>query len=94
MSRGFLCTLFGIAITAFGWIAPGWLLPGGWPAWPGFLALRLAFGKHGADYLELSYAARATTLVVLIVINIATWALLAWLATIAITKVRGKNASA
>lgn len=78
MSRGFACALIGIAITVFGWVAPGVLLPGGWPMAPGFAALHLAFGRNGADYLELPYAAKAATLVVLLVINVGVWALAAF----------------
>jgi hypothetical protein len=72
VSRGFSCTLFGIAMTIFAWFGP-WA----WPAWPAFTTIRLAFQSQGIVWTELPYGARAAALVGLIVINIAFWAAVA-----------------
>lgn len=71
MSRGFLCTLFGLGMTVFSWFGP-WE----WPAWPAFGALHLVFGK-GGGFSELPFNERAAIVVVLIVVNSGTWALIA-----------------
>ena len=72
MSRGFVCTLFGIAMTVFAWFGP-WL----WPAWPAFTVIRLAFQSRGVVWTELSFGIRAAVLVGLIVINVGFWAAVA-----------------
>ena len=72
MSRGFLCTLFGLGMTVFSWLGP-W----GWPAWPAFGVLYLVFGRTGGSFSELPFAERAAIIVGLIIINSGTWALVA-----------------
>jgi len=73
VSRGFSCTLFGIAMTIFAWFGP-WA----WPAWPAFTTIRLVFSSRGIAWTELPYGARAAALVGLIVINVGFWAAAAW----------------
>ena len=73
MSRGFLSALAGIAMTVFSWYGP-WE----WPAWPAFAVIDLVFGT-GGWYLDLSFAARAAVIVILIAINVAAWAAVAYL---------------
>ena len=73
MSRGFLSALAGIAMTIFSWYGP-WE----WPAWPAFAVIDLVFGT-GAWYQDLSFGARAVVIVILIAINVAAWAGVAWL---------------
>jgi len=70
-SLGFVCALFGLALTIFSWYGP-WA----WPAWPAFGAIDLAFGSR-SNFADLSYRTRAIAVVVLIVVNAAVWALLA-----------------
>ena len=72
MSRGFLCTLFGLGMTVFSWFGP-WE----WPAWPAFGALFLIFGKTGGTFSELPFAARGAIVVFLIVVNSGSWAVAA-----------------
>jgi len=66
MSRGFVCTLFGVAVTVAAWFSP-W----SWPAWPALVVLDL-FSR-----VPLTYAERAAMVVALIAINVAAWALAA-----------------
>ena len=73
MSRGFLSALAGIAMTIFSWYGP-WE----WPAWPAFAVIHVVFGS-GGWYLDLSFAARAAVIVILIAINVAAWAGVAYL---------------
>ena len=61
MSRGFVSTLIGLAITLFAWFSP-W----SWPAWPALTLLTFAPRPE-------NYAGRAIVVVVLIVINMAVW---------------------
>lgn len=75
MSRGFLSALAGIAMTIFSWYGP-WE----WPAWPAFAVIHLVFGT-GGWYHDLSFAARGVVVVILIAINVATWAALFYLLT-------------
>jgi hypothetical protein len=67
MSRGFIASLLGIAMTLLSWYGP-WA----WPAWPAFTALRLVFGS-GQSWLELPEPRKAAIVVVLIAINVAFW---------------------
>jgi hypothetical protein len=69
VSRGFSCTLFGIAMTIFSWFGP-WE----WPAWPAFTTIHLLFQSRGVVWTELPYGVRAAVLVGLIVINVGFWA--------------------
>jgi hypothetical protein len=70
VSRPFLCSLAGIAMTIFAWYGP-WE----WPAAPAFSVLNTFFSGH---YDELAYGPRAAVLVLLIVVNVGTWALAAF----------------
>lgn len=75
LSPGFVCALFGIAVTILGF-ADIWL----WPAWPAIAVLELLFGPP-FKWVDLSYEVRAAIVVGLIALNIAVWALsvrLAW----------------
>jgi hypothetical protein len=70
LSRPFLCCLAGIAMTLFAWYGP-WE----WPGAPGFSILSTFFAGH---YDELTYGQRAAVLVLLIVVNVGTWAVAAF----------------
>src|SRR5262249_37773202 len=76
LSRNFLCALFGIAMTLFSWYSP-WA----WPAAPAFGVMRLLVGAPG-NFADLPYAARAAVFVVLIIVNVAAWALAALAASV------------
>ncbi|MDX1584024.1 MAG: hypothetical protein R3338_10545 [Thermoanaerobaculia bacterium] len=67
MSRGFVCSLSGIAITIFAWFGP-WL----WPGWPGLTMLDLAFTPE-RPFSALSRGWRGAFFVLLIIWNIAVW---------------------
>ncbi len=81
MSKGFIAAMTGIAMTLFAWYGP-WA----WPAWPAFTLIDLVFGNGG--FSELPYAEKATAVVVLIVINVAVWAVAAYVASIAVSRRR------
>lgn len=66
VSRGFLCILFGVAITVFAWFSP-W----SWPAWPAFAVMELFLR------VPTTYGVRAAIVVLLIVVNVSTWSLAA-----------------
>jgi hypothetical protein len=68
MSRGFIATLGGIALTLLAWFG-SWV----WPGWPANLALD-ALGRYSA-FLDLPRAAKIAVVVALIVINVGTWGL-------------------
>ena len=71
MSRTFIASLIGLAMTLLSWYGP-WA----WPAWPAFTAINLVFGRTGfADY---SFAVRSAIVVFLIVLNVSFWAAIAW----------------
>jgi hypothetical protein len=70
MSRGFVAALAGLAVTVVAWIGP-W----SWPAWPAFAVLNLVFGNR---FARLPYAGRAVAIVVLIAVNVAFWAAIAY----------------
>ena len=72
MSRGFLCIVFGLAMTLFGWYAP-WA----WPSLPALMMVRLFAGTH-FDLGDLPNSQRGAMLVLMIVINSAFWALVAF----------------
>lgn len=67
MSRGFIATLGGIALTLLAWFG-SWV----WPGWPASIALD-ALG-HYAAFPDLPRGAKIVTVVALIVINVGTWA--------------------
>ncbi|HEX9405832.1 MAG TPA: hypothetical protein VF975_00840 [Thermoanaerobaculia bacterium] len=71
MSRGFLCTMVGIAMTLFSWFSP-WA----WPAWPALTTMRILVGTQ-TSFADLPYAARGAMIVLLIAINVAFWAAVA-----------------
>jgi hypothetical protein len=71
MSRTFISSIIGLAMTIFSWYGP-WA----WPAWPAFTAISLVFGRTGfADY---PFALRSAIVVFLIVLNVSFWAAIAW----------------
>ena len=70
MSRGFVCAVFGIAMTLFSWFGP-WA----WPAWPA-----LAIMRQLPDFGDYAFGVRGAIIVLLIVINSAFWAATGWLA--------------
>jgi hypothetical protein len=73
MSRGFVAALAGIAMTLFAWYGP-WE----WPAWPALTLIDVVFGSNTA-FAELPFATRAATVAMLIVVNVAFWAVVIWL---------------
>jgi hypothetical protein len=82
MSRGFLSSVGGIALTLLAWHGP-WE----WPAWPAFTVISLVFGT-GGWYLELPFAHRAVVIVVLIAVNVGVWAGVLYGMTVAIVRAR------
>jgi hypothetical protein len=68
MSRGFVCALFGFAMTLFSWFAP-W----SWPAWPALTMMKLF-----PDFADYAFSVRGGILVLLIFINSAFWAAAGW----------------
>lgn len=74
MSRGFLASLIGIAMTLLAWFGP-WA----WPGWPAFTIIDVAFGSNAA-FAELPFVMRAITVTMLIVFNVMFWAVSAWIA--------------
>ncbi|HEX6177192.1 MAG TPA: hypothetical protein VF057_02445 [Thermoanaerobaculia bacterium] len=84
-SRAFVCSLIGIGMTLLAWFGP-WA----WPAWPAFASLEVAFGS-GGGYHELSSDGRAAVLVILIVVNVAFWALISAAVLAAFMRVRGSR---
>jgi hypothetical protein len=67
VSRGFMAALGGIGMTLLAWFG-SWA----WPGWPASLALDV-LGKV-ADFPDLARPVKATVVVLLIVINVGTWA--------------------
>ena len=67
VSRGFLATLGGIAMTLLAWFG-SWA----WPGWPAAFAIDLL---GFADFAELPRLAKSSVVVLLIIINVGTWAL-------------------
>lgn len=72
MSRGFVCSLAGIAMTVLSWYGP-WA----WPAFPAFALLGLVFGD-GDVYHQMQPAGRAAVIAGLITFNSAAWAAVAF----------------
>ena len=85
LSRNFICTLFGIAMTLFSWWSP-WA----WPAAPALLMIRILVGTQ-TSFADLPYATRATVFVVLIVINVAAWAIAAILVTMLVQRYHSRS---
>jgi hypothetical protein len=69
ISRGFIAALCGIAMTLLAWFG-SWA----WPGWPASLALDV-LGRF-SSFADLPRTAKASVVVILIVINVGTWALL------------------
>jgi hypothetical protein len=67
MSRGFIATLGGIALTLLAWFG-SWV----WPGWPASIALDVL--GHYAAFPDLPRATKIVTVVALLVINVGTWA--------------------
>jgi len=83
LSRGFVCMLVGFGLTVFGWFGP-WE----WPDWPGLFVLTRFFG---GDYAGFANPKRALVLLLLIVVNTGTWALVTYAVISAFRAVRGKR---
>jgi hypothetical protein len=65
-SRGFIASLGGIAMTLLAWFG-SWA----WPGWPASTAIDLL---GFADFAELPRVAKSAVVVLLIIINVGTWA--------------------
>jgi hypothetical protein len=66
VSRGFIASLGGIAMTLLAWFG-SWA----WPGWPASFAIdHLGF----ADFAELPRLDKSAVVVLLIIINVGTWA--------------------
>lgn len=72
LSRPFVCVLIGLGMTLYSWFSR-WA----WPAFPALTTMQVVFGTH-RDFADLPFAARGAFVVVLIVVNVAAWALIAW----------------
>jgi hypothetical protein len=68
VSRGFVCAIFGLAMTLLAWFGP-WA----WPAWPAFAMIRAVFGSQ-SSLADLSRATRALAVIALIALNSGAWA--------------------
>jgi hypothetical protein len=68
VSRGFIAALGGIAMTLLAWFG-SWA----WPGWPASVAIDLL---RFADFAELPRFAKSAVVVLLIIINVGTWAAL------------------
>ena len=68
VSRGFLAALGGIAMTLLAWFG-SWA----WPGWPASFAIDLL---GFADFAELPRLAKSSIVVLLIIINVGTWAVI------------------
>lgn len=73
VSRGFVCTLVGAALTVGSWFSP-WA----WPAWPALAAIDL-LTLASITYADMSGLGRAAVVVGLITINILVWGVCAFL---------------
>lgn len=80
MSRGFIAALTGIAMTLLAWYGP-WA----WPAWPAFTVIDLLFGTNTA-FADLPFATRAATITMLIIVNVAFWGVVVWIAMRAVRR--------
>ncbi len=69
VSRGFVASLFGIGMTLLAWFG-SWA----WPGWPASLAVDV-LAKY-ADFPDLPRPVKGTVVVLLIIINVGTWAAL------------------
>jgi hypothetical protein len=78
VSRHFLCALAGVAMTLLAWYGP-WE----WPAAPALVVMERGFG---AAFAELEYRERAAAIVLLIAVNVGTWAIVANLVALAMRR--------
>lgn len=83
LSRGFVCILIGFAMTVFGLFGP-W----DWPQAPALFVLNYFFG---GDYSGLPNLQRALTLLLLIAVNVMSWALVSYLLITAIRAMTGNR---
>jgi hypothetical protein len=83
LSRGFVCMLIGFAMTVFSWFVP-WK----WPQAPVLFVVNQFFG---GDYSGLPNLQRSLVLLLLIAVNVTSWALVAYLVIRAIRAMRGKR---
>ncbi|MDP9360954.1 MAG: hypothetical protein M3P29_05820 [Acidobacteriota bacterium] len=67
VSRGFVATLGGVAMTLLAWFG-SWA----WPGWPASVALDL-LGRF-ASFPDLPHVVKGAVVVALIIINVGTWA--------------------
>ena len=67
VSRGFVAALGGIGMTLLAWFG-SWA----WPGWPASVAIDL-LGRFG-DFAELPRLEKSAVVVLLIIINVGTWA--------------------
>jgi hypothetical protein len=67
VSRGFIAALGGIGMTLLAWFG-SWA----WPGWPASVAIDL-LGRFG-DFAELPRLEKSAVVVLLIIINVGTWA--------------------
>jgi hypothetical protein len=67
VSRGFIAALGGVGMTLLAWFG-SWA----WPGWPASAAIDLL--ERFADFPDLSRAAKSVVVVLLIIINVGTWA--------------------
>jgi hypothetical protein len=67
LSRGFIAALGGIAITLLAWYG-SWA----WPGWPAGVAIDL-IGRF-SDFADLPRLTKSIVVVLLIMINVGTWA--------------------
>ncbi|HSY50841.1 MAG TPA: hypothetical protein VLC46_18705 [Thermoanaerobaculia bacterium] len=68
VSRGFIAALGGVGMTLLAWYG-SWA----WPGWPASVAIDLL--ERFADFPDLSHLARSVVVVLLIIINVGTWAM-------------------
>ena len=67
MSRGFIAALGGIAMTLLAWFG-SWA----WPGWPASISIDLL--EKFASFPDLPHLAKAIIVILLIFINVGTWA--------------------
>ena len=71
MSRGFVSTLIGIALTIVAWFGP-WL----WPGLPAVTVLDFVLARAG--WSVVPFGVKAVGMVALIIINVGFWAVVTW----------------
>jgi len=72
MSRGFTCILFGLAVSVC-----SWYVPYAFVSWPATFVVRMLAGR-GVLFQDLPNAQRTAMFVVLLIINSAFWAAIAF----------------